>query len=326
MRLFVENTKTAEIAKILFTLAQIKRGFYQEHGFLLLETVPSENLASKTAVMSSELIARVSDSFDWAHFDDQHWYDNWQTADVSEYEHLLADYTEPGVKFDEAGLKQATEIICDFLDLELGEVQIYPTRSGTSASFDYDTQSQIVRVFPRTDCTNLKILSSIIGAIVRKLYPDKPWSELQQLQHFLTTQTKLKKFFPDETLETPGITDSFHESYSEYLQTSKANFAMLGFPVTSSIVIADDKLELTGYGVIDFLTVKEEAVFRLMLEKTPTVVSFDEIGNILWSDLEKFSLQAIAKLIERIRGKLRLSGLNKDVLFTRRGKGYYYYE
>ncbi len=72
------------------------------------------------------------------------------------------------------------------------------------------------------------------------------------------------------------------------------------------------------------LTKQEEDILNLLQQNEGNIVSFDEIANALWKNKvdEKFSLEAMAKVIENLRKKIRQSGINKEVIFTKRGSGY----
>ena len=72
------------------------------------------------------------------------------------------------------------------------------------------------------------------------------------------------------------------------------------------------------------LTKQEEKVLKELVGNTGNYVTFDKIGEILWEDKidEKYSLSAMAKVMENLRRKIKGIGVNKEVIFTKRGKGY----
>ncbi|MFA7301508.1 MAG: helix-turn-helix domain-containing protein [Candidatus Shapirobacteria bacterium] len=75
---------------------------------------------------------------------------------------------------------------------------------------------------------------------------------------------------------------------------------------------------------LNSLTIQEEKVWELLQNNAGEIVSFDQVANALWQDKvdDKFSLEAMAKVIENLRKKVRESGINKEMIFTKRGKGY----
>lgn len=89
-------------------------------------------------------------------------------------------------------------------------------------------------------------------------------------------------------------------------------------------------LEKLGFGTktklpqIKSLTKQEENLLNLLQQNEGSIVSFDEVANTLWGSKvdDKFSLEAIAKVIENLRKKIKGLGINKEVIFTKRGSGY----
>lgn len=93
---------------------------------------------------------------------------------------------------------------------------------------------------------------------------------------------------------------------------------------------SNEYLERLGFGEkivipkLNNLTRQEEDVLNLLQANQGSVVSFDEVANVLWKDKtdDKFSLEAMAKVIENIRKKIKAVGINKELIFTKRGSGY----
>ncbi len=72
------------------------------------------------------------------------------------------------------------------------------------------------------------------------------------------------------------------------------------------------------------LTRQEEDVLNLLQENNGNIVSFDKMAEVLWRENsdDKFSLEAMAKVIENVRRKIKDTGINKELIFTKRGSGY----
>lgn len=68
----------------------------------------------------------------------------------------------------------------------------------------------------------------------------------------------------------------------------------------------------------------EHLVLSKLLEKKNCTVTYDEIADILWPDDadNKFSLQAIAKVIERIRYSIHSSGIKQQLIYNIKEQGY----
>lgn len=88
-----------------------------------------------------------------------------------------------------------------------------------------------------------------------------------------------------------------------------------------------EKLGFSKKTVIDstnpIFTEKESLLLEELINNQGKILTFEKCSEILWEDesFEKFSLEAIAKVIENIRKKIRELGINKEVIFTKRGSG-----
>lgn len=89
-------------------------------------------------------------------------------------------------------------------------------------------------------------------------------------------------------------------------------------------------LEKLGFGSkieipeIKSLTRQEEDVLNLLKRNQGEIVTFDEVANCLWKERsdDKFSLEAMAKVVENLRKKIKAKRINKELIFTKRGSGY----
>lgn len=71
------------------------------------------------------------------------------------------------------------------------------------------------------------------------------------------------------------------------------------------------------------LTKKEKLVLEALYKSKGKLVTYDEIGEILWQkEEEKFSLWAISQLIRRLRKKLAFYYINPKAIRSQRGEGY----
>jgi len=126
---------------------------------------------------------------------------------------------------------------------------------------------------------------------------------------FIFKNTVFSKYYP--SFENPD-NDKF--SVSSSLPTkSNAYLKKLGFP--------QEKIDLLKS---EIFSPQEGRLLKCLQEKKGKIVSFDQTSQILWgrNSYDKYSPQAMAKVIENIRRKIKDQGINKEVIFTKRGKGY----
>lgn len=153
---------------------------------------------------------------------------------------------------------------------------------------------------------NLYIIKTRIGGEIG----DGNYTKRMSAMTFLMTNTVFKKYYPDFT----DLTKPSFNINQKYLDRSKKYLDRLGFGHIQANFLTK---------VSDF-TKQEEEVITLLQNHAGKIVSFDSVAKALWGkdSFDKFSLEAMAKVIENIRRKIKSFGVNKEVIFTKRGKGY----
>lgn len=128
---------------------------------------------------------------------------------------------------------------------------------------------------------------------------------------FIFTSTAFCEFYPN-------YPDSGKIQFSlpkKLIEKSNRYLNKLGFPPQ------EIKLDLEN----GTFTPQETELLKYLLQHKEKLVSFDTTAKILWGkdSYDKYSPQAMAKVIENIRRKIKNQGINKEVIFTQRGKGYF---
>jgi biotin operon repressor len=165
-------------------------------------------------------------------------------------------------------------------------------------------------------------VGNIIDGILQNLYIIKTWNggeindkkfiDRMETIRFLLQNTIFSKYYP----EYKNVFSIKRDITTETISPSQHYLQKLGFPYP--VILNFRKL-------IKTLTIQEEKVLRLLTASKTTIVSFDTIAQEIWGSdhLSRFSLEAIAKLIQNLREKIRQSGINKNIIFTVRKKGYF---
>lgn len=207
----------------------------------------------------------------------------------------------------------------EFLSMEkvinkIKEVRIIPTEFGTFGSY-YPNAAEPGHALTFSSRNDVNA-QNIVRLLLLNLYnitlrdPSEigeiDWYKRQAVAAFLTQKTVFSKLFRTEKTDTTN---------SKHVQDSKTYLAKLGFP----------PLETRDYANLEnILTVKERALFYLLKGASGNLVGFDAIGDALWPNRDdKFSLYAITKLVEGLRGKIRSTGLDASILKTSKGQGYF---
>jgi len=303
-----------ELRRLLFTLAQIKRRQYQQGNFLLLTTSPPEGISS--VLLPDNLIKHLCRHFNLKIFKTNIWYTSYLTANITPHKSLTSFLQKKvTLNLDQTKLTQAITIIANLLGISHLQLTIYPTSIGTAVSFRPMEKGQII-LFVRQDATNLNIIRGIIGSLLRYTNPSINWPLYQQLQHFLATQTSIATLLH---IKPPSTSPKIPP---QLIIASHQNYALLGFPSTPALTL-NGKTVLLHQQPITFLSPSEYQLLFLLLKHPRDTIDYDQIAHILWPNSpNKFSLQAISKIVERIRHQLHLAGLNQPLIFTKPKLGY----
>jgi hypothetical protein len=81
-----------------------------------------------------------------------------------------------------------------------------------------------------------------------------------------------------------------------------------------------EELYLAGKKVTDSFTTTQLILLKNILEKKGQIITFDELGDLIWNDIYDFSPWALTKNIQRLRDKLCRYGFSKNYIKTLRGR------
>jgi hypothetical protein len=155
---------------------------------------------------------------------------------------------------------------------------------------------------------NLFIIQTRIGGEIG----DAKFIKRMSVINFLFENTVFKNFYP----KFQNITKTDFNYPEALVKRSEKYLTKLGFPSKKLLLDIKNKI----------FTAQESQLLELLTNYTGEVVTFDQVADILWKDNsdEKYSLSAMAKVIENLRRKIKTLGINKQVIFTKRGEGYVY--
>lgn len=213
---------------------------------------------------------------------------------------------------------------------------IRPTLFGSICSqFSSETESKDLCIYIRDDATILNLFETILMVPIslvnnsHSILTNSTWEEREAIVDFLLEHTrffelaksvaKLEKGRVDlgltlqglRSLNQPKLANDSKEYLTKLGITDQINIEKLS---DSEILINDQKI---------FLTENESTLFNLLFTNRNRIVSIDSIADELWKDkvLEKFSLAAITKLIQRLRKKFSAVGITPEIIETHRNQG-----
>lgn len=333
-----EYSLETEARRILHSAHQIAVGFYDLNNFLVLPfgtSAKGENIVLFPD-LNFQSIPRFWDrikTINISHFPIQ--------APVNllqELEELLKSANLPKPNFTEAESlwrkfeEQIIESIYNVLSSEFGEIKkitVYPTVLGTKVSFNLPSQFPAeVFIYLREDQGILALTEGLLTSITRQDVYTKLeglWQESELLVDWLTNFSSisdtLRKIEPKKVL-MPTI-KSVRVKQEKILERQSSDFLKsLGvsplhkkFEVKNGDITVDDK-------TLKNLSHREHQLLASLVKNHGEVVSFDNLGDMIFKDEEEFSLYAINKTIQRIREKLEENGVTGSYIQARRGYGY----
>lgn len=311
---------------ICFLAKGISQYEYQSNGFYVLPYLSKNNSKS---VFFPDL--PYSKSF-WKYIQNnpnKNLCDTFPKNAVSEVKSLLKVNTTSLKKLEEIKnewLKIEKGFFTDvskFLDFEkelskVSEINILLTPYGTIGSFNPPRIGNKFKLFvtSRIDIgvgniavlilQNLFVIKTRLGGEINTNEYLRRMSSIA----FLFKHTYFKKYYP----KFKDLLDTNYDYNEKETNDSNIFLTKLGFPQKDIVIDLEDRN----------FTKQELIILKLLLKNKNKVVSFDDLAENIWQEQvdDKFSLESLAKIIQNLRNKIRNQGIKKEVIFTKRGKGY----
>lgn len=331
-----EFSLETEATRILYTAHQTHVGFYKNNGFIVLP----ENKTSYQAniVILPELDYNSISKF-WKKVASINIYAYPMIIDpnlvidfknlLSKYELRIPNYLGTKTIWQKAEVK-VIEAIYDLLPEKRGEIKkivIYPTKSGTACSFDWDNKGNF-SMFLREDQGIHAIVEALVTSLTRKdIYQklDGLWQESEIITDFLVTQTKLAKVlqkYEGKDRYVPTIKGTRIKDVGNLQKLSAEYYKKLNIPSFDKPFTLNGLTPEINKKPIINLTPKEKQIMYLLIKNSNNIISFDQISDIIFNSDDSFSLFALAKFIQRLREKLEKNSVSGSFIQTIRSKGY----
>jgi hypothetical protein len=210
-------------------------------------------------------------------------------------------------EWDQTSGANLTKIKAEFPHMDDLEITVSPSLYGVLGS--YKLGNGKITLTPRFDRKVINIYHLLINALTHYfLYDQKElintplWEEKQK-----KTVEIYNKLFQKTNIKSKGMLKVLDREFAGSLAQQSAQYLeSLGFPNPPHL---PNSPNLTKY---------ESQVLKLLSDNRNKVVTFEQIGDVLWpEDEDKYSEYAITKLMERLKKKLP-----KYSIHAQRGKGY----
>lgn len=196
-------------------------------------------------------------------------------------------------------------------------IKVLPVEFGTVGSFYFEKKGNEYDFYHtiRTDFGTAQLAETILTQIMWTMQPIPKltlWYQKEAITDFLMTTSKIGEIFNYDYQSTVSCLPELSENL---IAESETYLTKLGFPVKPIISIVN------GY------TPTEKRVLEHLIANKNKLITYDQIGDLFWGeDLDKFSLASIAKLMEKIRKKIKDHGIYQELIYTVRGQGYVLYD
>lgn len=204
----------------------------------------------------------------------------------------------------------------------ISRVNIFSTQFGPYTTFSLAKRNRSeITIFIRQDSELDRLLWTILTCIFRPhmQYEMKMnWEEIEAAVDWLMSESALNCGLKPVH---PTMKNIRADQVAVYRQESEKYLAKLGFRLTTKLTKTNDGY-IFGDVRIARLSEQDQILLDLLLTKRGITVTFEVIAAALWPDNEDWTLYAVVKAVERLRKRIKESGVNLPVIHTERRIGY----
>lgn len=320
---FVRNKKT-EVERLVHTAKQVWSGFYFKKGFAVtpklltdsVSTVVLPDIGLEKIQNFEELLYKVVLNFPIVMPDEL----KNEICNLYKFVDSNTDFEKNWLKIEKPFWGMMEVLFPKILN-NIKNVEVRVTEFGTISSYQFINKSSkklIVYLRKDGDISNLAeaIMTALIFPYLNEM--EMVWEEAEAMVDFVLTNSKLKT---ELGKYRPTLKNLRNVNRKTEIVESRKYLNKLGVCFEKPLTINRGKIELRG-GIVDSKFTLKQKQLTIKLLENGGFLSFEEVSKILWDDDEnKFSLWAMNKYIERLRGKLINLGLMPQVLKTLRGRG-----
>lgn len=320
------HTAQTELFSLLSYFYRTKTRFYLANQYYVLPYLIPKNKRTvflpDIELLKKKTFIKLCDYYDYEILDQF----------PNELEDLLQSYKFDPIKkhISLTNLNAIFSQFCKKIDIifpsileDVTNIIIMPTRYGTACS-EYSSQSSdktTIRFFVRTDTNIDEIFYMFLMERINRtqLYTKYTWEERMAICEHTMQFTSLKNLFPNFKSILSTLSE---ENELKLLKESREYHKKLGIKIDSIFLIKNNDIYINSTQA-DF-TLSEKKVLRKLIEEKNQIVTFESIAEVMWEQdsVNKYSLYAMSKCIERIRNKLKQYNIHPQILETHRLEGY----
>jgi hypothetical protein len=337
MKTVWEYSTNSEAERLIQTAHQIIIGFYKTNNFIVLPYTPNVSGVNIVSfpILPYTKISRFWDEAKKAIITNFPIVCNKKTVEAVERLLQKEVAAKPNFiktqrlwqKAEKAVMVEICKMLPDKRDV-IKKLIICPTSFGTNVSFSWINNKGELIIYLREDQGIHAIVEAIITSLTRDdIYKklEGLWSETEIITDFLVTETSIAKVlqkYEKADAYTPTLKGVRVKQQAKLLQESAEFYKKLGIPNFDKPFSLNGLIPEINKNPIENLNIKERLILKKLIEKSNSIISFDEIADEVFKGEEEFSLYAISKTIQRLRDKLEANGISGSYIQTLRGKGY----
>lgn len=204
----------------------------------------------------------------------------------------------------------------------LTRLDVRVTSYGTSASFQESSDgAHSVLCYLRQDMGVAEIIEGLLSSL---LFPDMKrfnfsWENRESVADFFVYLLVQKGILPGSTLTMKSL----KELKPELIAESGRYMHRLGLVIEKPFLLERGQVFFNHHSLVGIVTAQQLKLLKLLVRRSGELISYDQLGDVLWQDdPDSFSLEALTKQMQRLRGVLLEHGVDGRHLEVVRGTGY----
>ncbi len=326
-----EYNKIYDFRKLVYTLHNVKTGFFQKNGFLVTEIF--SKVPASVVIPNYPLIRKKEFWKEFSRLKNlQLDYIKLHPIKLSKLYELVEKEKPIDPRFYEelwkTKEKDFTKILKNFLLVKNNlNVSVYLTHHGSISS--YINNKNKLTILLRHDanisqiafCILSYLFTQNIGNVEDKYIKTHNWTDKQNIVEYLMKHSSINSLFPkyQSVLEYIKI----GKIPSKLIENSNKLYQELGFPLTIDLNYKENTFYLNGK-IIDTLTKNEIEVLKVLIDNKNKIVTYDQLAEAIWKEdsYNFYSLEAISKTVERVNNKIKACNIFEGPIKLKRGLGY----
>lgn len=332
----------AEALRIIHACANIVNGFYQKQGFIVLPisvASPTPDTTIYLPDISYTSIPRYWETVSRIDF-----------SQPSKSQNLVAKPliiplisrlklqarstvpTHPIQKVWDKNQDKLMGVLIKLLNLpthSIKSIAIHPSQYGSVAAYEpVETYPVDLKVYLRLDQGIRTLVNVMVQALLTRQLERThraTWKQIKFLSDWIVSDSPLAPMLSklDPLPYQNGVKQLGRISSTKKIIDESFTFlSQIGAPQNISALKNVGGTIIYKSSPILHLTSRESTILAELIKASPDVLSYDAVGDLIFSNLDDYSLTTINKVIQHLRDKLEKNSIPSSMIKTIYGEGY----